>query len=207
MPESTLVVYSDYVCPFCYLGKASLESYLEQADDPPNVAWRPFDLRLHQRREDGSLDESVPTGKNEAYYERARQNVQRLQEEYGVEMVSELVDDVDAWNAHKLMLWVDRELDDKTTVSLHDQIFEALWREGRDIGDPDVLVELAASVGIEEDQVRSVLKDDNLDQELRDAFIESHREGITGVPSFEYGELTLSGAMPPEHLAKLIENA
>ena len=79
-----LTVYADYVCPFCFLGRQSLATYREQREDPLVVEWHPFDLRASQRTPDGDIDDSVETGKDEAYYEEARQNVRRLADEYGV---------------------------------------------------------------------------------------------------------------------------
>ena len=60
-----IVVYSDYVCPFCYLGRASLDQYQASRETPLEIDWRPFDLRSQQRRADGTIDHSVDTGKDE----------------------------------------------------------------------------------------------------------------------------------------------
>ncbi|MFB6068439.1 MAG: DsbA family protein, partial [Halobacterium sp.] len=80
--QPTLTVYSDYVCPFCYLGRQSLERYLATRDAPLTVDWHPFDLRSQKRGPDGEIDHWVDDGKGDAYYEQARENVRRLQEKY-----------------------------------------------------------------------------------------------------------------------------
>lgn len=205
-PEDTIVVYSDYVCPFCYLGKASLETYMDGVEDAPKVQWRPFDLRLHQRTDGREIDASISTGKTKAYYEQAKKNVERLKDEYGVEMAQTLPRDVDSWNAHKASLHVQRTYDEEAFQRFHEAVFDALWVHEEDIGRPDVLVDIGEQIGIETEDLLEALEDDALDDELHEAFRASHREGVTGVPTFVYNDLRIPGAVPPEHIRKLIEN-
>jgi len=204
--DDPLVVFSDYVCPFCYLGKASLESYREEATDPPEVEWRPFDLRGHKRGPDGEIDHSVEDGKDDEYFERARRNVERLAEEYDVEMDLDLAREVDSWNAQVAALYVRREHPDRFPA-FHDGLFSALWRDGRDLGDPDVLADVAASVDVPPDEVREAVGDEDLAADLRAAFERAQRTGVTAVPTFVYDEYAARGAVPPEHLARLVGDA
>lgn len=209
MPDPTddrLVVYSDYVCPFCYLGKASLEDYREQAEQAPDVEWRPFDLRARKRTEDNTIDKDVPDGKDEAYYARAKANVQRLADEYGVEMTLDIAEDVDSWDAHKVALHLEQEGDDEALEAWHEAVFEALWKEGRDIGDPDVLVDVGQRIGLEEATVREAIASERLEGALEGRFAKAHRQGISGVPTFAYGQLAIPGAIPPENIERLVKN-
>jgi len=206
-PQSTdrIEVYSDYVCPFCYLGRASLRQYLDEAEDPPDVEWRFFDLRGHKRGPDGEIDESVDDGKDEGYFEQARENVRRLQERYDVEMSLDLSRDVDSWNAQQAALHVKQVCDDETFLAFHDAVFDALWQDGRDVGDPDVLAEIAADVGVDPDEVRDAVDDDQLERELRERFDAARERGVTGIPTFAYGEHAARGAVPPEQLRRLVD--
>lgn len=201
----TLAVYSDYVCPFCYLGRASLTRYRERRTEPLEVAWRPFDLRGRKRRRDGTIDDSVDDGKDEDYYKRARRNVQRLADRYDVEMQLDLADDVDSWHAHLVGLHLRREHDEGTFRDFHHATFDALWRDGRDIGEPAVLEDLAADVGVEPDVVEMVLEEDDLENELRAQFAEATERGVTAVPTFVYDDHAARGAVPPEQLERLVE--
>ena len=203
--EPVVTVYSDYVCPFCYLGKASLDRYLESADDPPDVEWHVFDLRGHKRGPDGEIRETVDDGKDDAYYEQARKNVERLREQYGVEMDLEGTRDVDSWNAQKAALFVGGTYDDETFRAFHESVFDAHWLEGRDIGDPDVLADLAAAAGIDGDAVREAVADEALDDELESRFREAAETGVSAVPTFVYDGYAARGAVPPEQLGRLVE--
>ena len=199
-----IVVYSDYVCPFCYLGRQSLETYQASRTDPLEIDWRPFDLRSQQRNPDGSIDHSAETGKDEEYYEQAKQGVRRLQEKYDVEMAQEIASDVDSLPAQVVSYHVKQRRDYETWLAFDRAVFDALWRAGRDIGDEDVLVDVATEVGIDAETVRSALDDDQLRTELHDQFSAAQKQGVTGVPTFAYDGHAARGAVPPEQLERLI---
>jgi predicted DsbA family dithiol-disulfide isomerase len=203
MSETPLVVYADYVCPFCYLGRVSLRGFLADASDPPAVEWRAFDLRGHKRDADGEIDHTVDDGKDDAYFEQARENVERLRDRYDAEMRMDFDRSVDSWNAQQVALAV-RERHPDRFESVHDAVFDALWREGRDIGDPAVLAEVADSAGLPSGFVAEVLADEAAETRLREAFTMAREAGVTAVPTFVYGEHAARGAVPPEHLSRLV---
>lgn len=203
-----VTVYSDYVCPFCYLGRQSLERYRETRDegaDELRIDWRPFDLRSRKRRPDGTIDTDVDDGKDEGYYEQARENVRRLQEEYDVEMTLEIATDVDSLDAQVASYYVKEHHPYGTWLAFDEAIFAALWRDGEDIGDRDLLVDIAEEAGVDGGEIRSALDDDALRETVTDRFEAAKRRGITGVPTFAYDDHAARGAVPPEHLRRLVE--
>lgn len=201
----TITVFSDYVCPFCYLGRASLSRYQEGREEELDIDWQPFDLRSGKRNPDGSIDQSVDDGKDEDYYAQAKEGVRRLQEKYDVEMAQEIASDVDSLNAQVASYYVKQHYDNDTWLAFDVAIFEALWQEGRDIGDEAVLVELAEEAGIDGEEIRSALDDDALRQELNEQFVRAQQQGVTGVPTFAYDGHGARGAVPPEQLKRLVE--
>lgn len=200
-----LGVYSDYVCPFCYLGREALSQYQATREEPLGIEWHPFDLRSHKRRPDGTIDTSVEDGKDEAYFGQARENVRRLRERYGVEMELDLSRDIDSFDAQVVSYYVHEHYDYATWLAFDEAVFEALWTERRDIGDEAVLVELAEDAGVDADEVRSALADETLDEELRERFAAAQQQGISGVPTFVYDGYAARGAVPPEQLERLVE--
>ena len=203
-PE-TIELYSDYVCPFCYLGRQSLAQYQETREDELEIDWHPFDLRSGKRNPDGTIDHDVDDGKDDDYYEQAKENVRRLQERYDVEMDLDIATDVDSLPAQVASYYVKEHYDYETWLAFDVAIFDALWTEGKDIGDEAVLVELAAEAGVDGDEVRSALDDDALREEVRARFTEAKQQGITGVPTFAYDGYGARGAVPPEQLERLVE--
>jgi predicted DsbA family dithiol-disulfide isomerase len=202
---TVLTVYSDYVCPFCYLGRESLRQYQATREEPVEIDWRPFDLRSGQRGPDGEIDHSVDTGKDDEYFEQAKENVRRLQEQYDVEMNMDLATDVDSLDAQTASYYVKGHHDYETWLAFDEALLDALWREGRDVGDEQVLVDLAADAGVDPDEVRAALDDDALRAELDEAFRAAQQAGVTGVPTFAYDGYAARGAVPPEHLERLVE--
>ena len=92
-------------------------------------------------------------------------------------------------------------------LAFDEAIFEALWIDGRDIGDEAVLGDLAEETGLDGDEIRTAIRDDALRNRLHEEFLEAQRQGITGVPTFAYDRHAARGAVPPEHLARLVEEA
>ena len=206
----TVTIFSDYVCPFCYLGRRSLEQYRESRGEDASdleIDWHPFDLRSGKRRPDGSIDTSVDDGKDEDYYEQAKENVRRLQEEYDAEMDLEIATDVDSLDAQVVSYYLKQHHPYETWLAFDEAVFAALWKDGGDIGDRDLLVSLAEDAGVDPAEVRSALDDAALREEVTSRFEEAKRRGVTGVPTFAYDGHAARGAVPPEHLRRLIEGA
>jgi len=203
MTES-ITVYSDYVCPFCYLGRKSLEQYQAERDDELDVEWHPFDLRAQKRGPDGEIQHEQDDGKDDEYYEQAKQNVRRLQEEYGVEMDAAIHTDVDSLDAQVASFYVQQEHPEQW-LDFDWAIFDALWQDGRDIGDRDVILELAEDVGFDVDEIDDAIEDDEYRNAVQERFQAAHQQGVTGVPTFTYDQYAARGAVPPAQLRRLVE--
>jgi len=201
----TITVFSDYVCPFCYLGRRSLDEYQESREEELEIDWHPFDLRSNQRNDEGEVVRD--SGHDDDYYEQARENVERLQEEYGAdEMATTFAgDDVDSLDAQVASYYVRENHDYETWLDFDRALFAALWEDERDIGDVDVLADIADEVGIDADAVREAVADDDLRETVQTKFGEAHEMGITGVPTFAYDGYAARGAVPPEQLRRLVE--
>lgn len=206
--DDSVTVYSDYVCPFCYLGHQSLKRYQEAREDDPAINWHPFDLRAQKRDADGEIDDSVDDGKDEEYFDQVRRNVKRLKQQYDADEMLNLdeVPDVDSLNAQIASLYVKREHPDRW-LAFDEAIFTALWTKGRDIGDVSVLGEIAENVGIKSNEIHNAVTNDQLRNDVFAKFAEAQRSGITGVPTFTYDDHAARGAVPPEQLERLIQGA
>ncbi|WP_435184861.1 DsbA family oxidoreductase [Halobellus sp. EA9] len=204
--SDVITIYSDYVCPFCYLGRRSLDAYQADRDAELEIYWHPFDLRSGKRNPDGTIDHDADDGKDDAYYEQAKENVRRLQEQYGAdEMELDLATEVDSLPAQVVSVAVREAHDYETWLDFDEAVFAALWHAGRDIGAEDVLVDLATDVGVDADFVRDALADEERRSAIREQFREAQQRGITGVPTFVYEGYAARGAVPPEQLRRLVE--
>lgn len=202
--EDQLVVYSDYVCPFCYLGKAAMEEYLDSTADPPAVDWQFYDLRGYKRQPDGTIDETVDDGKDDDYFADVRENVATLKDEYDVDMTLDFSTEVDSWDAQQVALYVREQLGETEFLAVHQRLFEALWQDGHDIGDPDVLRDVVTDAGLDESVAETALADEWAER-LRDRFDSAHEAGVRGIPTFVYGEHAARGAIPPAQFDRLVD--
>ncbi len=204
-PEDRITVYSDYVCPFCYLGRLSLDRYRDERSAPLTVEWHPYDLRAGKRGPDGEVRD-VDDGKDEAYFEAVRENVADLRERYDAgEMLGiDAVPEVDSLDTQLVSLAVRDDYPD-AWPAFDEAVFDALWVDGRDVSDPAVLVDLAGGADVPAETVRSALRDTDLRERLNRRFDRARARDVSGVPTFAYGDYVARGAVPPEHLRRLVE--
>lgn len=210
-------IWSDVICPFCWIGKRHLETALEtfredHPDIPVEVVWRAFEL-----------DPSAPRLIGEAATESA---VEMLARKYGMTVAeAEAAQEQMAARFADLGLTFDwRSARICSTYDAHrlaalaadhgraDQVDEGLRRahfsEGRALSDPAVLRDVASGAGLPADAVDRVLAGDDYAESVR-ADIELARSiGVRGVPFFVFdGRLAVSGAQPVEVLAGALAQA
>jgi len=106
--------------------------------------------------------------------------------------------------AQELGKWADTQPGGE---AIHDKLYQAYFVESRNIGDLDLLVEIAASVGLSADEARKVLEERRFSDAVDADWQKSHRYGVTGVPTFVADKYGVVGAQPYEVLEQLVEKA
>jgi predicted DsbA family dithiol-disulfide isomerase len=91
--------------------------------------------------------------------------------------------------------------------AIHDALFRAYFVQAQNIGDPEVLTRIAASVGLPEDEARKVLEERRFKSAIDADWQKSHEYGVTGVPTFVAGGYGVAGAQPYEALVELVRRA
>ncbi len=203
-------VWSDVVCPWCYIGKRRLEAALERFPhrDEVEVVWRSF-----------QLDPSVPEGETHATLptlaarygrpvEEMRAMMRHVEETAAGEgLTYDLANGVggNTLLAHELThLAAERGLQG----AMEERLFSAYFQEGRPVFDVDSLVPLAVEVGLDEAEVRAALADHRYRPAVLEDAGTARALGATGVPFFvvdrRYGA---AGAQPADLLLQLLERA
>jgi predicted DsbA family dithiol-disulfide isomerase len=198
-------IVSDVVCPWCYIGKKRIEDALALVPDVPiEVRWRPFFLNPWVPREGISREEYLTAkfGSVEAYKGIAGRVVQAAGEEglsYHPELVKRQPNTIDC---HRLIHWAEQK---GKAAAMKQRLMELYFRDGGDLTDVDVLVQAAADVGLDAEDVRRRLATDE-DVELISSWAkEASDKGISGVPTFVFAQkYAVSGAQPAEQLARAI---
>lgn len=194
-----LDILSDPVCPWCYIGYAQLSRALEAAPNHPfAVAWHPFMLNPDMPPE--GMDrraylEAKFGGKESAVAVYAR--VDAAAREAGLEIDFGAIERTPSTlDAHRLIHWAGLE-GRQTPVAA--RLFSAYFREGRDIGDRSVLVEIAGSAGLDTAMIERLLASDADAAEIRARDAHARERGVRGVPTFVVAERhVITGAQPSE---------
>lgn len=198
-------VVSDVVCPWCYIGKRRLEDALRRVHDVPvEVNFRPFFLNPWVPREGIDRDAYLTAkfGSPEAYREIAARVAETAAEEglqYNIDRVKRQPNTLDC---HRLIYWAEAV---GKAAEMEQRLMELYFRDGGDLTDTETLVEAAADVGLDADEVRARLATDE-DAALVSALAQDAADkGVSGVPTFIFArKYAVSGALPPDQLARAI---
>jgi predicted DsbA family dithiol-disulfide isomerase len=201
-----LDIMSDPICPWCYIGKAHLDRALAAAPDHPFVIeWHPFQLNPEMPRE--GMDrraylEGKFGGKEAAV--KAYAPIVEHAEKAGLEIdFGSMKRTPNTLDAHRLIHWAGIEGRQTAAVSA---LFKAYFVEARDIGDPEVLADIADGVELDAAVIARLLQSDADVQDIRDRDAHSRQMGINSVPTFIVGgKHAVPGAQPPELWAKVID--
>ncbi|MBT3702260.1 MAG: DsbA family oxidoreductase [Alphaproteobacteria bacterium] len=199
-------IVSDTICPWCYIGKRRLETALaERPDMDVTIEWRPYQLNPDIPQEGMSRQEFIagkPDGEDETRENDERAYIVGEAEDlpFAFDLIERTPNTVDS---HRLIRW-------SHSVGVQDavveKLFERYFMEGGDIGDPEVLLEIADEVGLDYDLVADLLsgeKDIEAVQEENEKFKEM---GVTGIPCFIIDhKYVVMGAQEAETFLQMFE--
>ena len=193
--STTLEVFSDFVCPFCYLAEQPLADAVEHRG--LQVAWQPFELR----------PEPTPTLRPEGEYLRStwEQVVYPMAERLGVPIVLPAVSPQPYSRlAFEGLAYADEHgLGQRYT----ERVFRAFFIEQRDIGRPEVLAEVAGELGLDATDFRSALHTGSYTDVHQQALHRARQLQITVVPTFLIDGRRLEGMPSAESLHRLLDGA
>jgi predicted DsbA family dithiol-disulfide isomerase len=199
-------VVSDIVCPWCFIGKRRLEKALALASDVPvEVHYRPYYLNEWIPAEGMSRDEYLTTKFGSP--ERYKGIAQRVQAAAAAEGLVYAVDSIsrqpNTRDAHRLIRWAEGI---GKAPDMKQRLMDLYVTEGADLSTEAVLVQAAADVGLDPEDVRAALDSDKDIAEIEQEVNAAKEAGIQGVPCFILdGKYAISGAQEPEALAQAIQ--
>lgn len=198
-------VVSDVVCPWCYVGKHRLERALALAPDVAvKVNWWPFFLNPWVPREGMSREDYLVTkfGSVEAY-KGISSRIKDIAAEEGLQYNPERVQrQPNTIDCHRLIHWADAS---GAAAAMKQRLMELYFRDGWDLTQLDVLVQAAADVGLDANEMRARLGTDADVDLVSVQANEASSKGISGVPTYVFAQqYAVSGAQPPEQLAAAI---
>jgi predicted DsbA family dithiol-disulfide isomerase len=196
----TIDIVSDTVCPWCFIGKRRLERALAEKGAEPKVfiGWRPFQLNPEMPSEGmDRKDYLAAKFGGEQGAQRVYDNIRQAGESEGIEFnFSSVGRTPNTINSPRL---IDRAGKDGKQDAVVEGLFQAYFLDGRDIGDIDVLVDVAVAGGLEGDVIRAYLESDEDVERIRGEDAMARRMGVQGVPCFILNrKYAISGAQDPQ---------
>ncbi len=203
-------IWSDVVCPWCYIGKRNLETALADFAhaDEVEIAWRSFELDpTTPKVVELSMDEVLERkyGMTSQQAKEANANMTNLAAKVGLEYHLDRVQIGNTFDAHRLIHLA--ELSGQGGV-MKERLLRAYFTESRAISDHATLVELAGDVGLDIASVEAMLSGDTFADDVRADEAQAVALGSTGVPFFVIdNRIGLPGAQPPDVLLRFLERA
>jgi len=204
-------IWSDVVCPFCYLGKRRFEKALRDFPerDDVNVTWKSFQLHPGLKARTGMGLEAYLAERKGWSLPQIRANHDRLAQagaELGLDYKFEKAVIADTFDAHRLIQMAKAEGKGEIMEEL---LFRAYFTEGKNIADQGVLAELAEAAGLAREKAAAMLADPSAYAEtVREELAEAESLGIGGVPFFVFDRrFAVSGAQDVEVFRRALAQA
>jgi len=199
-------IVSDVVCPWCIIGYRQLQQALEQTGIEAEIHWHPFELNPDMPAEGEQLRDHVMRkyGSSAEDSDKNRQQLVQVGAELGIDFnFSEESHIRNTYDAHQLMHWADTK---GLKNDLKQSLFMAYFTEELDVSDRKVLVERAASVGLDAVEAAAVLEDQRYAEIVRENEKLWVSRGIHGVPAVILDEkYLLSGAQGVENFSAALK--
>lgn len=208
-PVITVDIVSDIVCPWCIIGYKKLEQAMQRFEGKAEfaLAWHAFELNPNMPPEGQDINEHMAQ-KYGATPEQSKANRERLRSA-GSDLdfdfsYHENMRMVNTFDAHRLLHWAG-ETGKQTALKL--ALFEAHFTDGKNVSDHEILIAVAASVGLDEKRARDLLGSDMFATDVRAVEAEWQDRFISGVPAFIFNKkFMVPGAQDSDVFAQIIEN-
>ncbi|MEA1230886.1 DsbA family oxidoreductase [Acinetobacter sp. IRS14] len=202
-------VWSDVVCPFCYIGKKRLEHVAAEADIELEIHWHSFELDPDApAKHDTSNTERLAKKYGRTYeeMEEMERNIAAMAASEGIDFQWQKANSGNSFNAHRIIhLAQSKGLGNQAKEAF----FHAYMTEGLAIGEREVVEEIASRIGLDNAEVEFVLDTNELSDFVRhDEKIAKEQLNVTGVPFFVFDQrIALAGAQPRDVFLKVLEQA
>lgn len=204
-------IWSDVMCPFCYVGKKNFENALAQLPfkDKVEVEWKSFQLDPDLPEE--GLSESVSTylakrkGMPKEQIDGMLEHLKNVGQEVGIDFKQDISIPVNTLKAHRLSHFAQAQ---GKGNEIEEALFKAHFTEGKNVGNDDVLLSIIEEIGLDKEQAKQFLATNDMLNDVQADIEEANALGISGVPFFvidrKYG---VSGAQPSDVFVDAITQA
>jgi protein disulfide-isomerase len=203
-------VWSDVVCPFCYIGKTHFDEALAQFVEKENIEfeWKSFQLNPNLKTNlDQTLYEHLAESKGITVEQAEGMGIHAglMGKAAGIELNFDKSVVANSFNSHRLVHFAKANGKQQEMKS---RLFKAYFTEGNNIDDTESLIALAAEIGLNADEAKAVLESNKYVDAVNDDINESQQLGVRGVPFFVFDrKYAISGAQPTEAFLETLEKS
>ena len=198
-------IWSDFACPFCYIGKRNLENALKEYDEDVEIEFHSYLLDPNAKRSDEKPSENL-ANKDGTSAEEGQKMIDRvvsMAKDVGLDYNYDDLIETNTLKAHKLLQYSKEENKDK---DIKEEIFKAHFTDGLDIGDDNVLLEIAVRVGLDEEKSLEALSSEVYESKVDIDRYTAQQLEITSVPFFVIdNKKGIKGAQPKETFLRVFE--
>ena len=203
-------IWSDFVCPFCYMGERKFEQALADFEhkDEVEIVFKSFQLAMGKEDVKGKDINQIIADKYNISYDQAKANndqIVKAAEKVGLNYRFDILKLNNTELAHEIAKYADSVGKGKDLV---DRYFKAYFEEGVDIGDKEKLIELAEEIGLNTIELKKQLNQEYLKAEIKKDEVLARKLGINSVPFFIINDrYTVSGAQDTKQFLKALNEA
>lgn len=201
-------IWSDVVCPFCYIGKRKFENALIDFEgrDQVEIVWKSFQLDPDLQAIPGQSAHNwlgKRKGTTEAEGRKMNDQMTAIAREVGLEYNFDIAVVSNTMDSHRLLHLAEEH---GVQGAMKERLFRAYYTEGKDIGDHSTLVALGTELNIPASEIKAMLESDLYRNEVEHDQVQASQIGVQGVPFFVFNnKYAVSGAQPTHHFKEVLE--
>jgi predicted DsbA family dithiol-disulfide isomerase len=203
-------IWSDVMCPFCYIGKRKFESALNQFSEKENIEieWKSFQLNPDLKTEPNkNINQSLADSKRWTldYAKQMTAHVTGLASKAGLTYNFDKAVVANSFDAHRFSHLAKKY---NKQNEAEEQLFKAYFTDGKNTADKNVLLELGKEIGLDETEIKKVLDSNEYADEVRHDIYEAQQVGVRGVPFFVINrKYAVSGAQESDVFLEVLNKS
>jgi len=195
-----IVMFSDYICPFCYVGFETMRKLKPEFDF--QLEWRGFQIHPEWPAQGIPADRALGTidpASRVALWKR----ISAMAEAVGFSMKPPAV----LTDSRAALAATEFARESGRDEALEERIYRAYFNDGANIGDAQTVARLAAETGLDSGEVADAIKSPRYEMRLKNNSLAAHQRGVSGVPTFFIGEFPLVGAQSLDAMRAILKRA
>ena len=203
-------IWSDVMCPFCYIGKRHIEKALEQSqlNDQVEIEWKSFQLNPGMKTDPSkNINQYLADIKGITVDQAEQMNarVTAMAKEAGLEYHFEKAIVANSFDAHRFSHLAKKH---GLQHEAEEQLFKAYFTDGKNTADHEILIQLGTEIGLNADEIKNVLTGNDFANAVENDIADAQQLGIRGVPFFVFNrKYAVSGAQPIEVFSEVLDKA